>query len=90
MYDVPGPAFPHGYPFPGRVIRPAATTGPIAEAIGTKAQSIPHIPAESGVIRRASPVYQSFLIASVLRSFGINSIAYRSAVRGMTLRFFIT
>lgn len=34
--------------------------------------------------------YLSFFIASALRSFGISSIAYRSAVRGITILFFMT
>jgi hypothetical protein len=34
--------------------------------------------------------YPSFFIAAALRSFGISSIAYRSAVRGITLLFLIT
>ena len=32
-------------------------------------------------------LHQSFFIASARRSFGISSIAYRSAVRGMALLF---
>jgi hypothetical protein len=34
--------------------------------------------------------YQSFTIASAFRFPGISSMAYRSAVRGITLLFFIT
>jgi hypothetical protein len=34
--------------------------------------------------------YQFFFIASAFISLGISSIAYRNAVRGITLLFFIT
>lgn len=42
------------------------------------------------VLSLKNSYYQSFFIASALRSLGISSIAYRSAVRGITLLFFIT
>jgi len=37
-----------------------------------------------------NPDYPSFFIASALRFFGISSIAYRSAVRGISFLCFIT